>query len=310
VSGPAYEVLALSESPASQALWFNLLNEGYAVPVIGSGGGCLEGGRVPAGQTLVQVAGALTREAVIAACRRGRSSVSFGPAVFARIAERDRGPGDRVPADGHDCSLQVRAFAARFATLEQIEILRNGEVLHTEKCGNAVRRIDDFSYAITERNDAWYVVRVTERYGRERTPRVAWTNPIYFDTPSRRPPVPARTRLRGTLRAAGGTPLAGTLSLLEPGAEKRTLAIGTDGDYDVSLLSSGTAVFSSPGYDPVARQPFAHPQVQKALAALHCERQGRVTEALARRSIYGSWRVLLAELEWDVELAPVSKGTR
>ena len=58
VAGPAYDVIALDGSAAAEQLWFNLLNQGYRVSVIGAGGGSLEGGRLPYGQTFVGRGGA------------------------------------------------------------------------------------------------------------------------------------------------------------------------------------------------------------------------------------------------------------
>lgn len=305
VAGPAYDALAFDGSEAAQALWFNLLDEGYAVPALGSGGGSLEGGQAPFARTFVRLDGPVTAEGVVEACRKGRSMVSFGPAVFAEILERGKGPGERVPADGRPLTLVLRAFASMTvgARLEAVEIVRNGQVVHREQCAEGLTQLQDFRYPLTERQDAWYVVRASERVGKDGArQRRAWTNPLYFDTPGRTPPAPAVTRLRGTLRRAGGTPLSGTLVVLEPGQERREARIGADGCFDVKLSAAGAAIFVAPGCEPVVRRPFESPRVQKALGALVAERNGTLREQLARRATFGLWRLLLSEWDGDVEL--------
>jgi hypothetical protein len=313
VAGPAYDVLAFDGSETAEEIWFNLLNEGYPIPVIGAAGGSLEGGRLPFGQTFIKLEGPPAREGVVAACREGRSMVSFGPAVFAELVERGRGVGDRVPADGRAQTLRIRAYASLLpgAALDTVEILRNGTVLHTEKCSLGLTELRDFRFPFTENQNSWYAVRVTEHSMKKPgIARRAWTNPIYFDTAGRRFPEPAATRYRGALRRAGGTPLAGTVTVLEPGREDREVEIGRDGRFDIKLLAAGTLVFAAPGYEPVARKPFDDRRVQRALGAIHAERETNLRRQLTQRALFATWRLLLAELSSEVELQPLGKAAQ
>lgn len=307
VTGPAYDALAFDGSDAAEGIWFNLLNQGYTIPIVGSEGGSLESGRPPFGQTLVRVPDQLTREAVLKSCREGRSMVSFGPVVFADVTERARGPGDRLPADGRQLSIRVRGFSSLTpgASLEGFDIIRNGEVILHEKCEQGMTELYDFRFPLTEKRDAWYVVRMTEVLHKPNVSRRrAWTNPIYFDTPSRPKPEPARTRVHGTLRRAGGAPLAGSISVIEPGEPDREYPIGLDGRFDLHLRSCGTLVFGAPGFDPVAWKPIQHPNVQRALGAIQTERGGLMRRQLVRPTLFSEWRYLLAELSTDIELSP------
>lgn len=309
VAGASYEGLVYDGSEIAEAIWFNLLNQGYAVPAVGAGGGTLEQGRVPFGQTLLAIDGTPTRENVLDAIRRGRCSITFGPAVFAKIFERDRGPGDRLPADGRKLSLQIQAYASMTpgARLERIEVIRNGAVVYTDRPAEGMTQLHDFRYPVAETHDAWYIVRITESIGpseTDRIQRIALTNPIYFDAPGRVGPRPAQTRMRGTLRRPGGTPLAGTVTVLEPGKPKREVAIGSNGRYEVTYASAGILIFASKGYEPAMRKIFDHPRVQRALGELHTEREASLKDQFAKPTIFGVWRLLLAELEADVELRP------
>ncbi|MCK6472394.1 MAG: hypothetical protein L6R28_11675 [Planctomycetes bacterium] len=309
IAGASYEGLVYDGSEIAEAIWFNLLNQGYAVPAVGAGGGTLEQGRVPFGQTLLAIDGTPTRENVLDAIRRGRCSITFGPAVFAKIFERDRGPGDRLPADGRKLSLQIQAYASMTpgARLERIEVIRNGAVVYTDRPAEGMTQLHDFRYPVAETHDAWYIVRITESIGpseTDRSQRIALTNPIYFDAPGRVGPRPAQTRMRGTLRRPGGTPMAGTVTVLEPGKPKREVVIGANGRYEVTYASAGILIFAAKGYEPAMRKIFDHPRVQRALGELHTEREASLKEHFAKPTIFGSWRLLLAELEADVELRP------
>jgi hypothetical protein len=233
--------------------------------------------------------------------------VSFGPVVFVDVVERARGPGDRLPSDGRQLSLRIRGFSSltESASLEGFDIIRNGEVVYHEKCEKGLTELFDFRFPFTEKRDAWYVVRMTEVLEKPAVSRrQAWTNPIYFDTQSREKPKPARSRVHGTLRRTGGAPLAGSITVIEPGEPDRECNVGMDGRFDLQMRSAGTLVFASPGYDPVAWKPVQHPNVQRALGGIQTERDGVVRRQLVRPTIFSEWRYLLADLRTDVELSP------
>jgi len=306
----AYDALVYDGSKEVLDIWFTLLNEGYALPIVGSGGGSLEGGCAPYGHTFVKVDRALTREAVLDACRIGRSFVSFGPALFADILERARGPGDRVAADGMAWNLRLKAYASLQpgTTLEMVEIIRNGKVLKTERFEQGLTLLHEHKIQFSENQDAWYVVRLTEKEeipGQPVKRRVALTNPIYFDTQSREFPKPAVAGMSGVLRRPGGTPTAGTLTILDPVQEPREVEVGAEGHFSVTFSAAGAVIFSALGCEPAARKPFENPEIQKALGDLHAERRGPLDKQLALREVYGRWRMLLKDWRGDVVLKPL-----
>ncbi|GMV79356.1 MAG: hypothetical protein AMXMBFR7_05400 [Planctomycetota bacterium] len=307
VTGPAYDALAFDGSESARRIWFNLLDEGYTVSIVGASGGSLEAGRVPYGQTFVHMDGLPTRDKVVAALRGGHATVSFGPALFVKVFERDRGPGDRLPADGRPLQLQIQAYAslAQGARLDRIEILRNGVILHNEKVTEGLTLLQDFRFPFREEHNAWYVVRAVETSGQhQEVVRDAWTNPIYFDSRGRERPQPAQCRARGVLRDPAGTPLKGRVCVLEPGVPTREVPIGPDGRFDVRFQAAGALLFHAHGYQPLLRKPFEDPKVQKALGGLQTDREGKLVDELAKRSVFGFWRLLLSELDSDIRLEP------
>ena len=206
VVGPAYDLLAFDGTDAAERVWFNLLNNGYQMYALGAGGGSLEGGRLPFGQTFVHVEGQLSSQAVIEALRNGRATISFGPAVFCRILERDMGPGAVLPADDRPLVLTAEFHPSNVkgAHISAIEILRNGVVIQAEKMneGETVMR-----WPFSEKTSAWYMVRVTEE--RARPPRHAGLDQPYFLQKCRSPVArsgakPHYRRVIQRRRAGGG----------------------------------------------------------------------------------------------------------
>lgn len=319
VTGSGKVILAFAGSPQAEAAWFTMLNEGFRATVVADEAGSLEGGRAPAGNTFLLIEGkpTPTPAAVAAACRAGAATVSFGPALFARLVERNRIPGETVPADGRALTFSVQLLAdSRPGTwLDRLEIIRNGKVIHTERFEFGQGRVDDLRFKVRERRSAWYVLRAVQlrerRRGRERKVEEAgraWTNPFFFVNPrdggGRRTPGRG-CRVRGTLLNAASRPTAGTASLLEPGRPTRRLGIAADGRYAFTLSAAGAVVFSAPGYAPTVWRLWTSARVREKLAAL--ERQGArdLLRRLGRPAIYRGLRGLTDAAVPHLRLQPL-----
>ena len=189
VVGPVYDLMSFDGSEMAENLWFNLLNHGYPVSIIGAGGGSLEGGHIPFGQTFVHLDGKPTADSVLAAVKAGNTVVTFGPAVFCRIAERDMGPGSVLPADSRPLTLHIRAYASMTnqMQIDKIEVIRNGRTIHAYVANSGETEIEQHSVPIIESSTSWYVVRVTERpmnpSSKEKDAETAWTSPDFLPQP-------------------------------------------------------------------------------------------------------------------------------
>jgi len=302
----AYDVLAFDGSDEMEAVWFNLLNEGAPVRVIGAGGGSLEGGRIPFGQTFLQIEGKPTRENAMLAISEGRTMVSYGPAAFCKVYERDMGPGSVLPTDGRQLHFQIRAFStmAPGAQIDKVEIIRNGKVVYTQTAAEGESEIQDFRWPMTETANAWYIVRVTERYGHNSALkyRRAWTSPIFFRNSAALTPDVCVSRVHGTMRR-GLTPVRGVVTALATGMPTQRVESGPDGSYSIALPSQGTLIFEAPDCEPVAKRIFEHTKVQNGVGKLMTSRD--LAQKLADRPIFGLWRLLLSDLDWDITLSPV-----
>jgi hypothetical protein len=308
VTGPAYDAIAFDGSPAAMKLWFNLLNHSYQIAAIGAAGGSLEGGRIPFGQTFINVDGKPTRDKVLEALKNGRTSISFGPAAFCKISERDKGPGSILPADGRSLTLQVQAYASltQGAQLDKIEIVRNGEIVHTQTASDGEAAIHGLNWPVSETTDAWYMVRVTEKRNTGTTTvpgGSAWTSPIYFRGAAYAAPTPVISKISGRLRK-GLTPTPGTVTAVVPGTEPRQVATDAQGNYSLTLPSSGSLIFTADGCEPQALRVFEHPAVQRGMGALVSESRGSLEEQFANPTLFPAWKLLLSELEWNITLNP------
>ena len=304
----AYDVLAFDGSDDMEAVWFNLLNENAPVRVIGAGGGSLEGGRIPFGQTFLQVDGKPTREKVMQSISEGRSMVSFGPAAFCKVYERDMGPGSVLPTDGRALNFQIRAYSTLTsgAQLDKVEIIRNGKVVYTQTAADGESEIQDLRWPMTETANAWYVVRVTERIGRDSANntvsyRRAWTSPIFFRNNAASIPDVCISHIHGVLRK-GLTPMRGVVTALATGMPTQRVESAADGSYSIALPATGTLIFEAADCEPVARRIFEHPQIQNGIGKLMAAED--IMRKLADRPIFGLWRLLLSDLDWDVTLQP------
>ncbi|HYG74519.1 MAG TPA: hypothetical protein VEK08_05895, partial [Planctomycetota bacterium] len=308
VTGPSFDAIAFDGTPAAEQLWFNLLNHNYSLAITGAAGGSLEGGRLPFGQTFIQLSQPLTRESILQAIRQGRTSVSFGPAAFCKIVERDKGPGAVLPADGRPLTLQIQAYSslAHGMQLHRIDIIRNGEVIHTQEASEGESSVHNLTWPLSETASAWYVVRVTERKnagGASQPGGSAWTSPIYFRNAAYAEPEPVVTRVRGTLRK-GLTPVQGTVTAVVAGQEPRQVLTDASGKFDIRLPSSGSLIFAADGCEPLAYRIFEHPSVQRAIGALGAEARGPLSEHFKNPALFPSWKLLLSELNWEITLLP------
>jgi hypothetical protein len=136
------------------------------------------------------------------------------------------------------------------------------------------------------------------RRGRAGLQRWLAANPTPFV-----PPAPAVSRIKGTLYC-GLTPVPGTVTAVAPGQQPRQVATDANGNYRIELPACGSLVFEARDAEPLAQRVSEHPKVQRALGALQAERDGLLCRQFEKQSLFPAWRLLLADLEWNVTLLP------
>ncbi|HMA53836.1 MAG TPA: CehA/McbA family metallohydrolase, partial [Acidobacteriota bacterium] len=111
--------------------WFHLVNRGYPIRIVGSSDAHgVDGGETGYSRTFVlmaeSAAGAIDRDALIAAIRQGRSFVSNGPIVAAR-ANRKATFGDMVAAKKGRVDLDITVSGAPWLDVSEVRLIVNGE---------------------------------------------------------------------------------------------------------------------------------------------------------------------------------------
>ena len=100
----------------------------------------------------------LTYEKWIEAFKKGRSFATNGPLLSLMINGTEPGEEVRLPAGPASVQVQARAFS--LAPMDRLDVLANGEVVHSVAASSA-RSTVEVSCNITLRNSAWVAVRVT-----------------------------------------------------------------------------------------------------------------------------------------------------
>jgi hypothetical protein len=111
--------------------WLHLVNRGYPIRIVGSSDAHdVDGGETGYARTFVlmaePVAGAIDREALVAAIRKGRSFVSNGPVIAAR-ANRKATFGDMIAAKKGRVDLDITVTGAPWLDVSEVRLIVNGE---------------------------------------------------------------------------------------------------------------------------------------------------------------------------------------
>jgi hypothetical protein len=176
---------------ANVPVWYRLLNCGFRIPA-SAGTDCFLNritSRLPGSdRAYVRVEGEFSYRRWIEGLKAGRSFVTNGPMLELTVDGRGLGETVRVEA-GTTVRLRGRATAA--FPLERVEVIRNGEVVATEKAEGDGRSIA-VDAAQTVARSGWIALRASAPGSREeqRAPAYAHTSAITIEVPGK--PVEAR----------------------------------------------------------------------------------------------------------------------
>ena len=177
-----HELWSQSAGDAPLMVWYRLLNSGFRVPVTGgedsisnlhnielvaSVRGYFHLGRQP-----------LTWANWMSAMLNGRGFVTNGPLI--EFTVNDRLPGEEISAKAGE-RIHVKADVHSLAPLERVELVRNGEVVHTANLAAGGQRAQvDLPLEVT--SSGWYSVRAigaARSFPVENTRPQAVTNPVF-----------------------------------------------------------------------------------------------------------------------------------
>jgi len=134
--GDYYDIGALwSDERASAAFYGRLLNAGFRLAATGGTDNFSDVFLDPppgSDRTFARLTGPLTHANWLEAIRRGRTFFSTGPLLMLQVEGRD--PGDEIAlAAGAPTAMRVKVDLRSIAPVESVDILVNGDVVHTER---------------------------------------------------------------------------------------------------------------------------------------------------------------------------------
>jgi len=154
-----YEAVGFSDHKATTAVWYRLLECGLQIPA-GAGTDAMANyaslrGPVGLNRVYVPASGTLTREAFLAALKKGRTVASNGPLLYLQVG--DASPGDVVQMRGAG-TIPYRAVLRANFPVDHLEVVWNGAVI-AALSPDRDRRSADARGEIPVRGSGWLLLR-------------------------------------------------------------------------------------------------------------------------------------------------------
>ena len=181
--GSFYDVLCIPYDARDNAeMYYRFLNSGFQIAATGGSDNFADVWRDPPAGTdraYARVNGEFTVESWIDAVKAGRTVATNGPLLFMTVD--GRAPGAEINLTGETAkTLRVKGKVASIVPLNTVEILRNGEVIHTIDA-RAKEQQFTFSVPVDVAENGWIAVRAigpSHRYITD-TYAFAQTTPVY-----------------------------------------------------------------------------------------------------------------------------------
>jgi TolB protein len=177
-----HELWSQSAGDAPLMVWYRVLNAGFRVPVVGGEDSISNLHDI---ELVASVRGyfhlgsqPLTWANWMKAFLAGRGFVSNGPLI--EFTANGRMPGEEL-AVAPGARVQIKADVTSIAPLDRVEVVRNGEVIHTATVSSDRRRAS-IDLPVTVETSGWYSVRAIgpdRTFPVENTRPQAVTNPVY-----------------------------------------------------------------------------------------------------------------------------------
>ena len=134
--GDFFDVVSIaSDELESAKIYYRMLNSGFRIPATGGTDNFSNAWRDPSGgtaRTYARVSGPLTFESWIDAVRAGRTFATNGPLLFVEVDGKEPGSEIRL-RDDDPTTVTVHAEMISLAPVDKLEVLVNGDVVHTSR---------------------------------------------------------------------------------------------------------------------------------------------------------------------------------
>ncbi|HXT68688.1 MAG TPA: CehA/McbA family metallohydrolase [Vicinamibacterales bacterium] len=160
--GDYYDIGALwSDELASADFYYRLLNAGFKLPATGGTDNFSDVFLDPppgSDRTLAHLAGPLTHQNWMDAIKRGHTTFSTGPILMLQVDGRE--PGDEITVGASaPTSMRVKADLVSIAPVDTLEILVNGEIVHTVRATDPLKLSFDAPVEVPQ--GGWVAARAT-----------------------------------------------------------------------------------------------------------------------------------------------------
>lgn len=227
VCGPLYDaldiVMANNEAADNELafhLWCNLLNEGYRITATGNSDCCFD--RIPEpvpgnGRTLVYHSGEVpTLKDIQDGIRKMRCLATNGPLLSAEV-EGETIAGMQIPTSSGRKQLHIASCFPKSGENIIIELIKNGLVI-SEFQQEDSDCIANFAIDLDVAENCWYAVRSYDENKRYH----AVLNPFFVSDDAYVSPKMVISDIEIKVFSEEGTPLAGTLEIVNYGLEKES----------------------------------------------------------------------------------------
>lgn len=307
--GPTYDGIdvitgagELGANEKALQIWYLLLNHGYELAPTGSSDACFDraGGAVPGSvRTYSYLSEPFSLPAVTRATAAGHTFVTTGPLLVASV--NNQPPGSTFQLSTKPANLQIEAWASGCATntLDRIEIVRNGQVLHRfQVAPHQTHWTTNTQISLAQHG--WFHVRAYAS-GSPAQQR-AFTGAFYCRLPdSAKPqPAPATAHIQ-ILDAKTGSPITGQVTEVQHGpgthrdcASHKVPASGLTLTFNATRRLRATA----PGYQTQTLSPILNsPTLLNKITST-------TAEDLLNWETYEQTRKLLGNIPLTFELTP------
>jgi TolB protein len=187
--GDYYDIGALySDELGSAEFYYRLLNAGFRLPATGSTDNFSDVWLDPppgSDRTFARLTGPVNLQNWREAVKAGRTFFSTGPMLLLQVDERQPGDEIAVPASA-PTSMRVKAEVVSIAPVDTLEILVNGEIVHTTRATDPTRVT--FNGPIDVPLGGWIAARATGQKSKYVGDDYAFaqTSPVYVVRGGRR----------------------------------------------------------------------------------------------------------------------------
>lgn len=299
LAGPLYDGIDVLGTEKMEKLWYMLLNKGYKIPGVTATDACLDrpSGPIPGINRLYSyVEGKFSMNKVAQAIKQGRNFVTNGPFILFSIGKASI--GDVLIPTGKVLKARIETYASaeREDYLSKVLLIRNGKIVREWKVGNRTRTFK-LRFNIKEDATCWYIAKCVGA----NEAKIAFTNPIYFISPSAKLPQPLKTNVHGRIYdLLASKSINANVQIYNNGSIIKKIQ-ASKGEFEVRIAPTAKIKVSHPGYMEMKKSIFRDTPIFSLLTDIMMGKLGR-EDALLDWQNFEKARELMENVNWEFPL--------